>query len=119
MWRQAAREILDQDKGGAQVHRNMQIPALAGRRLDRVVSEYGGIVDQAADRPELALGARQQRGDSSLIGEIGGERNRRAAFTADQLGQSLSGIARAVVMDGDSETLIRQRKGGGAADPLS
>src|SRR5260370_29165064 len=118
MSRRQGREMLEQAKWGARVHRNMQIPARAVRRLDCVVSEYGGIVDQAPDRPELALGARQQRGDSSLIGEIRGERNRRAAFTADQLGQSFSGIARAVVVNGDSETVIGERKGEGAADPL-
>src|SRR5260370_41638654 len=96
----------------------MRIPALAGRRLDRVVCEYGGIVDQAADRPELALGARQQRGDSSLIGEIGGERNRRAALTAGQPGQRFRGLARAGVGNGGRETVLGGRQGwGGAGSP--
>jgi hypothetical protein len=118
MRRQSGCKILDQDKRGAQINRDMRIPALARRRLDRIVSEYRGVVDQAADRPELALGARQQRRNGTLIGEIGGERDRRAAFAADQLGQILSGVARAVIMNRDSETILGERKRERTADPL-
>src|ERR1700746_3066877 len=118
MCRQPGREILNKDKWGAQIHSEMPSPTLARHRLDRVVGKDRGIVDQAANWPELALGARQQRRNGSFIGEVGSERNRSAAFTADQCSQPFSGIARAVIMNRDSETLLGERQRESTADPL-
>ena len=97
----------------------MRIPALARRRLDRVVGKYRGIIDQAADRPQFAFSARQQRGNGSFIGEIGGKRNRRATLASDELREVFGGIARAVIVNRDSETILGERERERAADPLS
>ena len=65
------------------------------------------------------LGARQQRGNCAFIGEIGGKRNRRAAFASDQLGEVFGCIARPVIVNRDSETILGERERERAADPLS
>src|ERR1700751_4813924 len=118
MCRQPGREILNKDKWGAQIHSEMRSPTLARHRLDRVVGKDRGIVDQAANWPELALGARQQRRNGSFIGEVGSERNRSAAFTAERCSRLLRGIAGAVIMNRDSEPLLGERQRESAADPL-
>ena len=88
----------------------MQVPAVARRGRDRVVGKDRGVVDEAPDKSELALGMRQQCRGGFFIGEIGGDRNRPAAAAADSFRQALGRTSRAMIMDGYGKAVLGQSK---------
>ena len=83
-----------------------------------VALERGGVVHQHADGAERRYDAWQQGGGLRLIGEVGAQQHGTAADLADLRTGPLGGGNTGVVMDGNVETLSRERQRDGAADAL-
>src|SRR5215469_4067022 len=96
----------------------MQVPALSGRRLDRIVDKDSGVVDQTADRPERSFGEGQQPLDRTLLGEISAEGHRSATLAANLLNNTFGRLARVMMMHGDGKAVLGEGEGEGSANSL-
>lgn len=116
--RQLRREFLGQQQWRAQVDRHGAIEIFRAERIGFVRLENRGVVDEAVQPAECARGAAYEAAGFEFIGEVGGDRRRPAAATADFGGKRLrlrkgSGAR----MNYHGGAVPGQALGDGASDP--